>query len=111
MNKIEIKLKSFDTNFINSTVESIENIVTKLGLGDIKQVFLKCKCKKWTLIRSPHIDKKSREQFEIKTYKRFLILKITQKNRIFFFFLILKNAFFSGLELEITLHSTTSLVS
>jgi ribosomal protein S10 len=41
MNKIEIKLKSFDTNFINSTVESIENIVTKLGLGDIKQVFLK----------------------------------------------------------------------
>ena len=68
--KIRIKLKAYDHRLLDrSTVEIIET-VRRTGAIVLGPVPLPTEINRWTVLRSPHVDKKSREQFEIRTHKR-----------------------------------------
>jgi small subunit ribosomal protein S10 len=68
--KIRIKLKAYDHRLLDrSTVEIIET-VRRTGAVVVGPVPLPTEINKFTVLRSPHVDKKSREQFEIRTHKR-----------------------------------------
>ena len=68
--KIRIKLKAYDHRLLDrSTVEIIET-VRSTGAIVLGPVPLPTEINRYTVLRSPHVDKKSREQFEIRTHKR-----------------------------------------
>ncbi len=70
--KIRIRLKSFDHAVIDQTASDIVRTAEKSGARVSGPVPLPTRVQRWTVLRSPHIDKKSREQFEMRTHKRLL---------------------------------------
>lgn len=77
-NRIRIKLKAYDHRLIDKSTKDIVNTVKRTG-GEISgPIPLPTKIYRYTVLRSPHVNKKSREQFEIRTHKRLIdILKPT----------------------------------
>ena len=63
---IKIKINSFDIFSNSLALNIIYNLANILQIKNTKEFFLPKKIKKFTVIRSPHIDKKSREQFEMR---------------------------------------------
>ncbi|MGK7345735.1 MAG: 30S ribosomal protein S10 [Candidatus Nitrospinota bacterium M3_3B_026] len=68
--KIRIKLKAYDHRVLDQGVKEIVETVRKSGARVIGPIPLPTARNRWTVLRSPHVDKKSREQFEIRTHKR-----------------------------------------
>ena len=101
MYNIYLKLKSFDLDYLIRTENYLFSIFYFFSLNQIKHKINSKKSKKITVLRSPHIDKKSREQFQLITYKRTLIITLSDKNIVFFFLKSLKTSKFLGVELEI----------
>ena len=70
--KIRIKLKSFDHKLLDVSMAEIVDTVKKTGATIVGPVPSPTKKEIFTVLRSPHVDKKSREQFQLKTHKRLL---------------------------------------
>ena len=70
--KIRIKLKSYDHNLVDKSSEKIVRAVKATGAVVSGPIPLPTEKEKFTVLRSPHVNKKSREQFEVRTYKRLL---------------------------------------
>ena len=70
--RIRIRLKAFDHAVIDQASADIVRTAEKTGAQVSGTIPLPTKTKLWTVLRSPHVDKKSREQFEIRTHKRVL---------------------------------------
>jgi small subunit ribosomal protein S10 len=70
--KIRIRLKAFDHALLDQAAADIVRAVEKTGARVSGPIPLPTKVERWTVLRSPHIDKKSREQFELRTHKRLL---------------------------------------
>ncbi len=70
--KIRICLRAYDHKLLDQSVEEIVNTVKKTGANVAGPIPLPTVINKYCVLRSPHIDKKSREQFEIRTHKRIL---------------------------------------
>ena len=70
--RIRLKLKSFDHRLLDSAVKQIVLTARRTGAQLMGPVPLPNKRRCFTVLRSPHIDKKSREQFELTTHKRIL---------------------------------------
>jgi small subunit ribosomal protein S10 len=70
--QIRIRLKAFDHIVLDQAAADIVRTVTKSGAQIIGPIPLPTKISRWTVLRSPHVDKKSREQFELKTHKRLI---------------------------------------
>jgi small subunit ribosomal protein S10 len=70
--KIRIRLKAFDHVLLDQAASDIVRAVEKTGAQVSGPIPLPSKVERWTVLRSPHIDKKSREQFELRTHKRLL---------------------------------------
>ncbi len=70
--KIRLKLKSFEANLLDSSVKDIIETITKTGAKVKGPIPLPTHISRYTVLRSPHINKKSREQFEIRTHKRLM---------------------------------------
>src|SRR6266704_2246150 len=70
--KIRIRLKAFDHALIDQAAADIVRTAEKTGAQGSGPIPLPTKRQLWTVLRSPHIDKKSREQFELKTHKRLI---------------------------------------
>lgn len=70
--KIRIKLRAFDHRILDMSVKEIVDTVQRTGARVAGPVPLPTKINRFTVLRSPHVDKKSREQFEIRTHKRLL---------------------------------------
>ena len=70
--RIRIKLKSYDHNLVDKSSEKIVKTVRSTGAVIYGPIPLPTKRKVFTVIRSPHVNKKSREQFQLSTYKRLL---------------------------------------
>ncbi len=68
--KIRIRLKAFDHAVLDQTAADIVRTAQKTGATVRGPVPLPTRRQRWTVLRSPHVDKKSREQFELKTHKR-----------------------------------------
>jgi len=72
--RIRIKLKSYDFNLVDKSAEKIVKTVRSTGAVVSGPIPLPTEKEKFTVLRSPHVNKKSREQFEIKSYNKLLIL-------------------------------------
>ncbi len=70
--KIRIKLKGYDHKIIDQSAQQIVEAVERTGAVVSGPVPLPTRIQKFTVIRSPFIDKDSREQFEIRTHKRLI---------------------------------------
>jgi small subunit ribosomal protein S10 len=78
--KIRIRLKAYDHKLLDQSAADILDTARKTGAKVVGPIPLPTKINKYTILKSPHIDKKSREQFEIRTHKRLLdILEPTQQ--------------------------------
>lgn len=75
--KIVIKLKAFDHRLLDKSTQSIVSTVKRTGAAVRGPVPLPLRMEKFTVLRGPHVDKKSREQFEIRTHKRMIIIDPT----------------------------------
>jgi|SRR5210317_2022245 small subunit ribosomal protein S10 len=70
--KIRIKLKSYDHNLIDKSAEKIVRSVKVTGAVVNGPIPLPTEKKKYTVLKSPHVNKKAREQFQLCSYKRLL---------------------------------------
>ena len=77
---IRIRLKAFDHRVLDQSAREIVSTARRKGAQVRGPIPLPTRIEKFTVLRSPHIDKKSREQFEIRTHKRVLdIVEPTQQ--------------------------------
>jgi small subunit ribosomal protein S10 len=70
--KIRIKLKAYDYRVLDRSVTEIVEAARRTGAKVSGPIPLPTSFNKYTVLRSPHVDKKSREQFEIRTHRRLL---------------------------------------
>ncbi|MFB0547185.1 MAG: 30S ribosomal protein S10 [Anaerolineae bacterium] len=70
--KIRIRLKAYDHRLLDQSVKQIVETAERTGAVVVGPVPLPTKIEKFTVMRSPFIDKDSREQFEIRTHKRLI---------------------------------------
>lgn len=78
--KIRIRLKGYDQRILDRSTADIVETAKRTGAGVAGPIPLPTRCEKFTVLRSPNIDRKSREQFEIRTHKRLVdILNPTGK--------------------------------
>ncbi|HUO77289.1 MAG TPA: 30S ribosomal protein S10 [Thermodesulfovibrionales bacterium] len=70
--KIRIKLRAYDHRILDQSVKEIVETAQRTGARISGPVPLPTRVSKYTVLRSPHVDKKSREQFEIRTHKRLI---------------------------------------
>jgi len=78
--KIRIKLKGFDHRLVDQSAQQILEAVESTGALAVGPVPLPTRIQKYSVIRSPFIDKDSQEQFEIRTHKRLIdIVQTTSK--------------------------------
>ncbi len=72
MEKIRLKLKAYDHRVLDRSVVAIVEAVKRSGSEIIGPIPLPTKNKRYTVLRSPHVNKDSREQFEIRVYSRLI---------------------------------------
>ncbi len=70
--RIRLKLKSFESDLLDSSVKDIIDTIRKTGAKVKGPIPLPTRISRYTVLRSPHVNKKSREQFEIRVHKRLL---------------------------------------
>ena len=70
--KIRIRLKAYDHHLLDRSMKEIVETVRRTGARVAGPVLLPTIINRWTVLRSPHVDKTSREQFEMRTHKRLL---------------------------------------
>jgi small subunit ribosomal protein S10 len=80
--KIRIRLQGFDHAVLDQASADIVRTVEKTGSRVSGPVPLPTKTQRWTVLRSPHVDKKSREQFELKTHKRLIEIPESKPNTV-----------------------------
>jgi small subunit ribosomal protein S10 len=78
--KIRIRLKAYDHKLLDRSSLDIVDTARKTGAKVVGPIPLPTRINKFCVLRSPHVNKKSREQFEIRTHKRLMdILEPTQQ--------------------------------
>ena len=70
--KIRIRLKAFDHSLLDKSANDIVETAKRTGARVAGPIPLPTHIVRYTVLRGPHVDKKSREQFEIRTHKRVL---------------------------------------
>lgn len=70
--RIRVRLRGFDTELVDQSAKSIVQTVQKSGARVSGPIPLPTRINKFTVLRSPHVNKKSREQFEMRTHKRLI---------------------------------------
>ena len=76
--KIRIRLKAYDHKLLDVSTSDIVELARKTGAKIAGPVPLPTSISRYTVLRGPHVNKKSREQFEIRTHKRLLDIKDLQ---------------------------------
>jgi small subunit ribosomal protein S10 len=70
--RIRVRLRGFDVRLIDDSAKSIVTTVQRAGAKVLGPIPLPTKISKYTVLRSPHVHKKAREQFEMRTHKRLI---------------------------------------
>jgi small subunit ribosomal protein S10 len=70
--RIRVRLRGFDYHLVDQSARSIVQTVKRTGAKISGPVPLPTRIQKYTVLRSPHVNKKSREQFEMRTHKRLI---------------------------------------
>lgn len=78
--RLRIKLRAYDHKLLDNSVNEIVQTAKETGARVAGPIPLPTEINKFTVLRSPHIDKKSREQFEMRTHKRLIdVIRPTNK--------------------------------
>ena len=78
--KIRIRLKAYDHEIIDTSARKIVDTVTRTGAQVAGPIPLPTRIERYTVLSGPHVDKKARQQYEIRTHKRLLdIVEPTEK--------------------------------
>ena len=101
--EVRIKLKSFDHKLLDQAARDISSAVKRTGADVCGPIPLPTAIRRYTINRSPHVNKKSREQFQFVFHKLKLILNEKNDNKTNLFIFLLKNSEFPGVEMEIIL--------
>lgn len=80
--KIRVKLKSFDHRLIDRSVAELVAVAKRTGATISGPIPLPTRIEKFTVLRSVHVNKKSREQFEIRTHKRLIDIMNTNPDTV-----------------------------
>jgi len=80
--RIRIRLKAFDHAVLDQAAADIVRTAVKTGANVSGPIPLPSKVQRWTVLRSPHVDKKSREQFELKTHKRLIDIQESRSQTV-----------------------------
>jgi len=98
--KIRIRLKAYDHKLLDLSTSEIVETARRTGAAVAGPIPLPTSIKKFCVLRSPHVDKKSREQFEMRTHRRLLdILEPTQQT----IDMLMKLELSAGVDVEIKL--------
>ena len=110
MQKCTLTLKSFHFIYIKKSINHIIQAVNlwKIPVNEFILINQPTKSKKYTLLRAPHVHKKSREQYEFVKKKAKLVLLSNQLLPVLFFISYLENSQFPGVEITITLNNSTN---
>ena len=79
---IRIRLRAYDSKLLDTSTHDIINTAKRTGAKVKGPIPLPTRKNRYTVLRSPHVDKKSREQFEIRTHKRLLYILDTTTQTI-----------------------------
>jgi small subunit ribosomal protein S10 len=96
--RIRIKLKSYDYNLVDKSIEKIVKTVKSTGALVSGPIPLPTNKRIYTVLRSPHANKKAREQFQLCSYKRLLDIYSTSSKTVD---ALMKLELPSGVEVEI----------
>ena len=77
--RIRIKLKAYDHRLLDASVQEIISAAQRTGAKIAGPIPLPTSVSRFTVLRGPHINKKSREQFEIRTHKRLIDIKTNKQ--------------------------------
>lgn len=101
---LEISMKSFKHELLTRATEQLQKM---LG-NDVKIFYFPLKIEKITVLRSPHIDKKARDQFEVRRHKNLLVLdrKLSGES-LGILFENIKNTEFKGIQMKMKVSSMT----
>lgn len=80
--KIRIRLKGYDYRVVDKATKDIVETAQRTGARVVGPIPLPTRIEKFTVLRSPHVDKTSREQFEQRTHKRLLEIQNPTGNTI-----------------------------
>ena len=80
--KIRIRLKAYDYRVLDQSTTEIVDTAKRTGAVVHGPIPLPTQISRYTVLRSPHVDKKSREQFEIRTHKRIIYLSQPTKRTV-----------------------------
>ena len=94
--KIRVRLESFNHELLSTSCQKIINILQKIELVDFGLVTLPTDKRIYCVLRSPHVDKDSREHFEVRTHKRILEIYYNSDNNDNLFDLLSKADLPSG---------------
>lgn len=72
--KIKIRLKGYDHRMLDKSVKRIVDTIRRTGSKISGPILLPTKVKKYTVIKSPHVDKRGMEQFEMRIHKRLIYI-------------------------------------
>lgn len=98
--KIRIRLKAYDHKLLDLSTHEIVETARRTGAGVAGPIPLPTSINKFCVLRSPHVDKKSREQFEMRTHRRLIdILEPTQQT----IDMLMKLELSAGVDVEIKL--------
>ena len=82
MERIRLKLKAYDHRVLDRTVSAIVDAVRRTGADIRGPIPMPTKIKRYTVLKSPHVNKDSREQFEMRTHKRLIDINNPSKETI-----------------------------
>ena len=80
--KIRIRLKAYDYRVLDQSTSEIVDTAKRTGAKVAGPIPLPTQISRYTVLRSPHVDKKSREQFELKTHKRMIDILDTRSQTV-----------------------------
>lgn len=80
--KIRIRLRSYDHKMLDDSLVKIVDVVKRTGAVLSGPVLLPTQIRRYTVLRSPHTDKKSREQFEMRIHKRLIDIQEPTPNTV-----------------------------
>lgn len=101
------RLKSFHPDALHQCQAYLLSLLLFLGLSGVKHQRHPQRCTKITVCRSPHIDKKSREQFQLKTHSTTLACKISTPLVLPLLISVVEDIQVSGVEIALSLESVT----
>jgi len=104
--KIRVKLESFNHELLNSSCNKMMSIIQNIQLNSVGIVKLPTQKRIYCVLRSPHVDKDSREHFEIRTHKRILEIYYNSENDDNLFDLLSKADLPSGVFYKLAVSNT-----